>query len=500
MNSLDFMNELTMSFGAYLPSLVGALAILLLGWIVALLIAGIVRGALRRTTLDERIASWLIGSHVVKGVEVERWIAKIVFYFILLFTLVAFFETLGLSLIASSLDNFLGQISSYLPRLIEAGFVLLIAWVVASASRLITMRVLSVAKIDKQLEVQAGVRREKAVPMAKTLSDAVYWFIFLLFLPALLDALALRGLLEPVQGMIDKVMTFLPNLLGAGLLLFVGWFVARIIQRIATNLLMALGIDHLAERVGIAQILGSQTLSGMLGVVAYILVLIPVLIAGLNALGLDAVTTPASNMLNIILAAIPSVFAAGIVMLFAYIVGRVVSGLVTNLLAAVGFDNILALLGFGKGMRGSWKPSDVVGYLVLVAIFLFAFVEALRLLGFQILADLTAEFIVFSGHILFGLVIFAIGLYLANVASKAFSEGKSKQTHFLALAAKVAILVFAGAMALRQMGLANEIISIAFGLTLGSLAVAIALAFGLGGRDVAARHLDEWTKSLKRKR
>ncbi len=500
MNNLDFMNELAMSFGSYLPTLIGALAILLLGWIVALLVAGIVRSTLRRTTLDERIASWLVGNHEVKGVQVEQWIAKIVFYFILLFTLVAFFETLGLSLIASALDNFLAQISSYIPRFIEAGFVLLIAWVVASASRLVVSRVLSLAKVDKHLEVQAGVRHEKAVPLAKTVSDAVYWLVFLLFLPALLDALALHGLLEPVQGMTDKIVTFLPNLLAAGLLLFVGWFVARIAQRIATNLSAAVGIDQLAERAGLAKILGTKEMSGMLGVVTYILILIPVLIASLNALGLDAVTSPASNMLNIILSAIPSVFAAGIVMVFAFIIGRVVGGLVTNLLATVGFDNVLALLGFGKDMQGSKKPSAVVGYLALVAILLFAFMEAVDLLGFDMLANLTVEFVVFSGHILLGVVIFAIGLYLANVASKTLSTGKSKQTHFLALAAKIAILVFAGAMALRQMGLANEIITLAFGLILGSLAVAIALAFGFGGRDVAARHLEDWTKSLKKKR
>ena len=497
---MDIVNEFVLRFGTYLPSLVGALAILLLGWIIALLVAGIVRGALRRTTLDERIASWLMGGRTFKGVEVEQWIAKFVFYFILLFALVAFFETLGLSLIAESLDDFLGQIASYFPRFVEAGFVLLVAWIVASACRLVAMRVLSLAKIDKQLEVQAGVRHEKGVPLAKTLSDAIYWLMFLLFLPALLDALTLEGLLEPVQGMTDKVLSFLPNLLAAGLLLLVGWFAARIVQRIITNLLAAVGIDQLGERVGIAKILGTQTLSVMLGVVSYILVLIPVLIASLNALGLDAVTEPASNMLGIILSAIPSVFAAVIIIIFAYVVGRVVGGLVTNLLGAIGFDKVLQLLGFDSDMRATWKPSDVAGYLVLVAILLFAFIEALGLLGFDVLANLTAEFIVFSGHIVFGLVIFAVGLYLANVASNAVSASRSKQADFLALAARISILVFAGAMALRQMGLANEIISIAFGLILGSLAVALALAFGLGGRDVAAKHLEEWTKSFKRKR
>lgn len=499
MNDFNFLDEILLSFSSYAPTLVGALAILLLGWIVALLIAGIVRGALARTTLDERIASWLMGSSA-KGIEVERWLAKIVFYFILLFALVAFFETLGLALVASSLDSFLGQISSYLPRLIEAGFVLLIAWILASAARLIMRRVLSLARIDEHLEVQAGVRRGKAAPLAHTLSDAVYWLVFLLFLPALLDALALHGLLSPVQGMTDKVLTFLPNLFFAAGLVLIGWFAARIVQRVVTNLLVASGVDRVADRVGITHILGIKTLSGMIGIVVYVLVFIPVLIAGLNALGLDAVTNPASNMLGIILAAIPSVFAAGMVMLFAYMVGRLVSGLVSSMLAAAGFNNIFELLGLGEEVLGARKPSEVVGYLALVGILLFSFIEAMRLLGFEVVAGLVAEFLVFSGHILLGLVIFAIGLYLANVASHAISAGKKRQTHVLALAAKVAILVFAGAMALRQMGLADEIVSLAFGLTLGAVAVAFALAFGLGGRDVAARHLEDWTRVLKKRR
>jgi hypothetical protein len=67
----------------------------------------------------------------------------------------------------------------------------------------------------------------------------------------------------------------------------------------------------------------------------------------------------------------------------------------------------------------------------------------------------------------------------------------------LALAGRIAILVLSGAMALRQMGLANEIVNLAFGLLLGAIAVAVALAFGLGGRDIAARQLERWQKSLE---
>jgi small-conductance mechanosensitive channel len=315
-----------------------------------------------------------------------------------------------------------------------------------------------------------------------------------------LSALALEGLLDPVQGMLDKALGFLPNIFAAGLILAIGWFVARIVQRIVSNLLAAVGVDRLSERVGLAKVLGKQQLSGVLGLVVYVLILIPVLVATLNALALDAITQPATNMLDDILTAFPVIFAAALLLAIAYVVGRVVSGLIANLLAGVGFDAILAKLGMGKEPEeGEQTPSQIVSYLVLVAIMLFASIEALRLLGFGSVAELVTSFTAFAGQVILGLIIFAIGLYLANLAAKTIKASGATQAGMLALVARVSILALAGAMALRGMGLANEIINLAFGLLLGAVAVAAALAFGLGGRDVASRELEAWVKSAKSK-
>ncbi len=66
------------------------------------------------------------------------------------------------------------------------------------------------------------------------------------------------------------------------------------------------------------------------------------------------------------------------------------------------------------------------------------------------------------------------------------------QSRLLAPGARIAIMVLSGAMALRHMGLADEIVNLAFGLILGAVAVALAIAFGLGGREFVARHLEGW--------
>ncbi len=491
------LDQITRLVGAYIPNLVAALAILIIGWLVALILSAVVRGVLRRTTLDNRLARWIVGEEAAKAVEMERQISRGVYYLIMIFVLIAFFQTLGLTIITEPLNQLLIQVFQYAPRLLGAGLLLLIAWIVASALRLIISRVLTAAKIDERLGSSAALEEER-VPLAQTLGNAMYWLVFLLFLPAVLNALELEGLLQPVQGMINQILGFLPNIFAAGLILAVGWFVARIVQQIVSNLLAAIGADQLSERVGLAPVLGKQRLSGLLGLVLYVLILIPVLIAALNALALEAVTQPASNMLNLILDAIPAIFAAALVLVIAYVVGRVVAGLITNLLTGVGFNAVLARLGLGKEpAEGERTPSEVVSYLVLVVIMLFAAIEASRLLGFVLLADLVAQFTAFAGQVILGLIIFAIGLYLANLAARTVQASGAAQAGWLAMAARVSIMVLAGAMALRQMGLANEIINLAFGLLLGAIAVAVALAFGLGGREIAAREVEGWLQSIK---
>ena len=273
---------------------------------------------------------------------------------------------------------------------------------------------------------------------------------------------------------------------------------ARIVQRVVSSLLSAVGLDALSEKGGLSTVLGTQRLSGVVGLVAYILIFLPVVIAALNALRMEAITVPASNMLTMILEAIPAIFGAVLVLTIAYLVGRVVSGLVANLLAAAGFNGILAKLGLGKETNdGSRTPSAIVGTLILVAIMLFAVTEAAGLIGFNVLSQLTSQFLVFAGRIIVGLVIFAIGLFLANFVHRTVLAAGAVQSRLLALGARIAIIVLAGAMSLRHMGLADEIVNLAFGLVLGAVAVALAIAFGLGGREFAARHLEGWLQSMK---
>jgi hypothetical protein len=282
------------------------------------------------------------------------------------------------------------------------------------------------------------------------------------------------------------------------LILGVGWLLARIIRRIVTSLLSASGADSLGERLGLGRVLGEQQLSILVGLVVYILVLVPVVIAALDALQLDALTAPASSMLDQILAAVPQIFAAGLILFVAYLVAKLVADLVSRLLASVGFDGFLERIGFRRSVvedeGGARAPSQLVGWLAMVAIMLFAAIQALEVMDFSALAEIVSQFTLFAGDVLLGVVILAIGLYLAGLAAEAIQSSGTSQAAILSTVARAAIVILATAMALRQAGLAEDIINLAFGLTLGAAAVAAALAFGLGGRELAGQQLGKWLK------
>ena len=400
------IEQITQLVGAYIPNLVGALAILIIGWLVARVISIIVGKALRRTGLGKRLASWMTDKEGAEGVKSERLVAKGVFWLIMLFVLIAVFQVLGLTLITEPLNRLLNEMFQYAPRLLGAGLLLLFAWIVATVLKFVVTRVLTGVKIDERISSEIGKKKDRRLPVTKSIAEVVYWLVFLFFLPAVLGTLGLQGLLQPVQGMLDKMLSALPHLFAAALFLMIAWFIARIVQRI-----------------------------------------------------------------------------------------------VTNLLTGIGFNSILARLGVGKEpTKGERTLSEVMGYLVLAVIMLFAIMGASRLLGFTLLADMVAQFTAFTGHVVVGLIILAIGLFLANLASNAIKASKMAQAKLFALAARIAILVLVSAMALRQMGLANEIINLAFGLLLGAIAVAVALAFGLGGREIAAREIEGWLLSVKSKK
>lgn len=518
----EFLQQIQTGLGAYLPNLLLAIGILIVGWLVALLLSALTRRLLNRTTLDDRIVAAFRGDKTVEPgtINVEKWISMVVFWIVMLLAIVAFLQMLNLTVVSEPINNFLNEIFTYIPDLFAGIVLLFLAWLLATFLRMLVVRLLDASGISRALSDQAEVEIDQRVSISQTMGNVVYWLVFLLFLPAVLDALNLQGILAPIQGMVDEIIGFLPNLFAAALILVLGWLVARIVRQIVTSLLASVGVDNLGDRVGVSNVLGGERLSSVIGTIVYVLILIPVAIAALNALDIPAISQPAAGMLTTLLNALPAIFGAFLLLGLAYFVARLVGSFVAGILTNLGFDNLFTWLGLRpesfrttprtypdvedtsttgpeEYTSGRLTPSEIVGYLTTIGIMLFAVMEASDLLGFEFLAVLISQFVVAAGRVLVGLLIFALGLYFSSLAERVIRGADISQSDILAPVARVAIIVFASALALRQMGIAESIVNLAFGLLLGAVAVAAALAFGLGGRDVAARQLERWQRELQ---
>lgn len=507
--------------GSNIQDLIWAIGILLIGLIVSALASSLVGGLLKKTTIDNRLAAWITGNPDGEGSPlVEKWISVAVFWIIFIFFLVAFFNKLNLTAVSQPLNTFLDQIAGSLPKLAKALIFLGIAWVLATVAKLALSRAMRTFKVDERLNQQVGsTPSENPLLLSNTLANALYWFIFLLFLPLILESLELQQALLPVNNLLNQILGAIPKILEAVLIGFVGWLLAQVVRQIVTNLLAAAGADSMGARFGISRTNGGQSLSWIVGTVVYVLILIPTAIASLNALGIEAISQPAIAMLNTISLAIPNIFTAGIILTVAYFLGRWIGDLVTNILTGIGFNNVFSWLGMQQKQTlriapsnsddadatilqaepelPPRTPSEVVGIVVQVGILLFAVVAATEVLKIPALTAIVSGIVLVAGKVLSGLVVFAIGLYLANMAFSLIASSGTRQARLLGQTARIAIIAFVSALALQQMGIGSDIVNLAFGLLLGAIAVGIALAFGLGGRDVASEQIREWLAAFK---
>ncbi|MFC6204746.1 MULTISPECIES: mechanosensitive ion channel [Psychrobacter] len=472
------MNPMLTSFNGYLGgpigSIIGAILIFIIGWLVALGIASLVRNVLARININQRM-----NTSTGKSYDLEGIISKIVFWFIFIIAISMALDQLNLNSISAPFANMVGQVLSFIPNLIAAIAVGIIGWVVATVVRTAITAALAKTTMDERLSSHAGVK-----PMSSTIADIVYWFILLIVLTMVLGQLELDGLFAPLTNMVGKIFDFIPNILIAGVVFVVGYIIAKVVRGIVTNLVSTFNVQELASKAGLSQ---QNSLPNIAGSLAFLVVIIPTIIAALNALKIEVIARPATNMLNKIMEALPNIFMATAILVVTYYVIRMVANIIKGLLENTQINQLPAKVGLQETM-GDKKISDLVGYAIIFFAMLFAAIAAADLLGFEPISAIITMFIAFGANIILGAVILFIGFWLANIIAGVV-ERSEKGSQFLANIVRVLIMGLVLAMGLKAMGIADSIVNLAFGLTLGAVAVAFALSFGLGGQEAAGRFL-----------
>lgn len=462
----------------------GGLLILLLAWIVGRLIRRGVRGLLGRIGLDSRISQTVEGE---PAFSIENVLSQLVFWVIMLFGLMSFFNYVNLDMVNEPLAELTNTIVTALPQLITALLLLGAAYLVATVVKQLIVRGGGVLGLDKRLEA-IDSETATATSVTQSLGIAGYWLVFLLFLPSILSQLGMSTLVDPLNDMLNDLLSALPNLLKTALVLVVGVFVARIVRQIVSGLLNAANVDRFGRNAGL-----NISITNLVGTLIYTVIVLLTIVQALETLAIDTISRPATEMIELVFSSVPNVIGAGLLLAVSYIVARLVGDMVKNLLESAGFDNIPARLGLTLEMERSL--SEWASWIIIVGTMLLAALPAAEMLGFTALTDIVAAFIAFGGQILVGIIVLTIGIFIANFARDVMLD--AGQSSFAATFVRAAVLVLVTGMALQAIGIGEDIVQLAFGIGLGAIGIAAALAFGLGGRETAGRELEQFVQSMR---
>ena len=393
------------------------------------------------------------------------------------------------------------QLMLWGPKILIAILILVATWIVARAVKWMLQK--AIDRTPALRKHTTGGPNETVGHQLGTIAKLIIWLVGIM---AALQFLGFPQILAPINELVTEIFAFLPRLIGAGLIFFVGLILARIVRQLAETALTAVNVDGLLARIGIGDTAGTvradpasvppgatpgatrASIARAVGVLLYALIIIPIAIGALQVLGIEAISGPATAMLNEILAAIPRVVAAALWIGIAFIAARFLKTIIEAILPPTGFDQAIKSTGV---LPGNASPSRIVANIAMIAIILAASIEAAKQLGGGTIAIFLAQVTELGGKVIFGTLIIVVGIFLARIVANLVGSGTG-EGGFAQTIVRYAIIALFTAIGLTFMGLADQIVMMAFGLILGAAAVATAIAFGLGGRDAAARVLERW--------
>jgi hypothetical protein len=302
------------------------------------------------------------------------------------------------------------------------------------------------------------------------------------------------SVLQSFQDFFGTLIGFLPIIVAVLILLLLAWILAKVLRAGTRKLVRATGIDRRLGKGADPKDESQYPVAHGAGTAVFWIVWILFILAILQVLGVEGLFDSIVVAFQKIFAAVPNIVAAVLVLAIFYFVGRLLAKLVTQVLTRIHFDELPVRLGVAKEPpTGAGSPSSVVGYIVMVFIMLFALIMAADLLGFAAVNELIAVLTQFLGLVLLGAVIIGIGILVANFMANILRAGGRAES--LISFVRVSIIVLSVLLGIRAMGFANDLILLGFGLALGAAAIAAAIAFGLGGREVAGELLARWTRT-----
>ena len=283
------------------------------------------------------------------------------------------------------------------------------------------------------------------------------------------------------------------DLLRFAVYLLLAFIVAWIAKFIVVRLFRLIRLDRLLDKWGVNEgELGTS--SALVGKLVYIVVFLLFLPSALGALGLHEVSAPLSALVSRFIAYVPNLVAAGLLIYVGVFVAKIIGQIISALLTAVKFDGAVNKIIPQMKMSASRVTACAVKTLII----LFVIAQGVEVLGLTVFTAAVSAVVAYLPMVFKSALILLAAFFGASMLENLIKQG-GERIAGLAKTVRIVIYVVAGFMILSQLDLASKIVNTAFMIILAAVAVAFAIAFGLGGRDFAKKTLEKVDKNMENK-
>lgn len=223
----------------------------------------------------------------------------------------------------------------------------------------------------------------------------------------------------PILALLNTVWGYVPNILFAIIILWIGFYIAKLVRELLVPILNKLEVNRLQKIAGI-QVNEQGELSNTLAYIVYVLILIPVIISALSVLNIRAISDPAIAMLSTVFNYIPSILAALIIIVIGWILAKFIGNIITRLIESSGLDAKLAELTGTK--NPTFSLSNVTGKTVEVILVIFFIAESFATLHLGVLTSIGTSIIAYMPYALAAFIIFAICVLIGSIVSNVFKR------------------------------------------------------------------------------
>ena len=379
------------------------------------------------------------------------------------------------------------QLGEFIPKFIGALVVLVVGYIIARVIAWVVSKLVNKTGLGDRLSRLTGakpVAGKKKSNVGAGVGKGAFWIVMLFVAIAFLKALGLDSVSEPLNLLLTQFFAFIPKIVGAAAVGAVAFLVATLAK---VGVQKGLLIGEVDRRLGLAP----GTLSNTLPIAAFCFILLFFLPAIFGALQMPELSGPVQDIVDRILGFLPNLISASVILGIFFLIAKLLGTLVSNLLSGTGFNTFPQRMGLMSSTAElATPPSVMAGRAAMGVIAFLGITQAVEMLNLEVVSNFFAEATAFAVPVIVGVIILAIGFWLANLARSAILASSMENVQSVANAAFAGVMTLTGIIALKRMGLAGDLVDLGFGLALGGVALALGLSFGLGGREAAGKFMD----------